>query len=146
MTPAPSLLVIEDDEPLRTMISVVLREAGFTVTVARDGREGLRLFHENPTEIVITDIVMPDTEGIDVITALARDYPVVGLIAMSGHTAHSSLYLSMAKRLGAHRILPKPFTVPELLNAVNATWESISRAGDHGSGRTDPAQPRSGDS
>lgn len=120
-----SILVIDDDDLLRTMISMALTAAGFSVTVARDGREGLRIFHEDPTEIVLTDIVMPETEGIGVIMELRRDYPVVGLIAMSGHNAHSGMYLDMAKKIGAHQILPKPFTVDELIKAVNFTKDLV---------------------
>jgi DNA-binding response OmpR family regulator len=129
MSAPPSILVIDDDEALRTMMALALTGAGFAVTVASDGRKGLRAFHENPAELVITDIVMPETEGMGVIMELRRDYPVVGLIAMSGHTAHSSLYLSTAKKMGAHAIFPKPFTIAELLKVVTSTRALMKNSG-----------------
>jgi CheY-like chemotaxis protein len=121
----PSILVIDDDDLLRTMIAVTLQGAGYTVTEARDGREGIRLFNEAPSEMVLTDIVMPDTEGIGVIMELKRQYPVVGFVAMSGYNNNSTLYLDVAKKIGAHAVLSKPFTTDELIQTVEATKQLV---------------------
>lgn len=114
-----SILLIEDDEPLRKVLAITLAKAGHTVVQAADGEEGLDRFHEAPPELVITDIVMPGKEGIETIMTLRREAPRLPIIAMSGAATYSPVYLGMAAKLGAQRILVKPFTNAALLRAVS---------------------------
>ncbi len=113
------ILFIEDDNLLREVLCRCLTDVGHVVTQAGDGREGLKRFHLDPAELVITDIVMPDQDGLGMITELRKHYPDVPIIAISGASGNASIYLAIAAKLGARRILTKPFTVPELLRTVN---------------------------
>lgn len=117
--PMPHILLIDDDAMLRDVLATALVKAGHTVVQAEDGRQGVKLFRAAPADLVITDLVMPDSDGLEAIVALHREWPALPIIAMSGDTAHASLYLSMATKLGARRALAKPFAAPELLQVVD---------------------------
>jgi DNA-binding response OmpR family regulator len=115
----PSILLIEDDELFRDALANALTEQGYTVTLAEDGEQGVKLFRATPTDLVITDIVMPNKEGIATVVELRRDFPQLGIIAMSGGAAHEpELYLKIAGTFGATRTLKKPFNLPTLLTAI----------------------------
>lgn len=114
-----SILLIDDDEDLRLVTAVSLRSAGHAVVEAVSGREGLASYRAGRYDLVITDIVMPDIEGIELITALRKEEPRPRVIAMSGYSDFSaSLYLPAALKLGAQCTLTKPFTPDVLLRAV----------------------------
>lgn len=116
-----NILVIDDDDIFRDVLVSALRQAGHTVREAGDGNEGLRLFHEQPAELVLTDIVMPEKEGLDTIRDLHREFPAARIVAMSGGLAHDpKLYLHMAEKFGATAVLAKPFQLTELYQTVNA--------------------------
>jgi CheY-like chemotaxis protein len=115
-----SLLLIEDDELFREALADALTEQGYTVTQAGVGAKGVKLFRAAPADLVITDIVMPNQEGLETIEALHRDYPKLGIIAMSGGLAQDApLYLKIAAIVGATRTLRKPFDLPTLLTAID---------------------------
>jgi CheY-like chemotaxis protein len=92
----------------------VLREtlelAGHTVIEARNGADGLDLFRKRGADLVITDIVMPDKDGLDVVRGLREQVPPVNIIAMSGAGNSAEDYLDLAYRMGAVKVLLKPFT------------------------------------
>jgi DNA-binding response OmpR family regulator len=115
----PSILLIEDDELFREALADALTERGYPVTQAADGEQGVKLFRAAPTDLVITDIVMPNKEGIATVMELRRDFPKLGIIAMSGGLAQDAQhYLKLAGALGANRTLEKPFAFPALLQAI----------------------------
>lgn len=115
----PSLLLIEDDDLFRDALARALAEHGYKVIQAPDGEQGVRLFRAAPTDLVITDMVMPNKEGLETVAELRREDPNVGIIAMSGGLAHSApLYLKLAGAFGANRSLKKPFTLDALLTAI----------------------------
>jgi CheY-like chemotaxis protein len=119
MIPMPTILLIEDDDLVRKAIATMLAGRGYTVTEATDGDKGIRLFHTQPTDLVITDLVMPNKEGMETIMELRRDYPGLGIIAMTGHAEGiAPVYLKIAGALGANCTLRKPFDLPTLLAAV----------------------------
>ncbi len=121
-----SILLIEDDELFRGALADALTERGFTVTQAADGAQGVKLFYAEPTDLVLTDIVMPNKDGTAAVADLRRDFPSFGIIAMSGGAANNpALYLKIAGALGANRTLKKPFSLPMLL----ATMEEVLAAG-----------------
>ena len=100
-------------------MATALAERGFHVIQAADGEKGASLFRAEPADLVITDLVMPNKEGIETIGDLRRLAPRLGIIAMSGGLAHNaSLYLQIAGALGANRTLQKPFTMPVLFQTV----------------------------
>jgi len=126
----PSILLMEDDDLFREALALALREHGFTVREARDGDEGTRLFRVEPTDLVLTDIVMPKKEGLETVLELRRAHPKLGIIVMSGGTAHDApLYLKMAASFGANRVLKKPFSINALLTAVTEVLAASPRAG-----------------
>ena len=97
----------------------MLSDAGYTVTTASGGVEALKLIHNNPFDLVITDLIMPDKEGLEIIMALCRHTPRPKIIAMSGGgRIDAKEYLAPARLLGAQRTLAKPFSNAELLEAV----------------------------
>jgi two-component system response regulator TctD len=119
MTEPQRILVIEDDADLAVAIQRSLELNGFAVTVARDGGEGLRLQRQRPFEIVVTDIFMPETDGVEVITRLSREFPGTKIVAMSGRPERRRIdYLQFAHQFGADRVLQKPFNLDELISAV----------------------------
>lgn len=114
-----SILVIEDEPPLRQAIARVLSDGGHDIFVARDGREGLRLLRTLRPDIVLTDIFMPNVDGIEVLIAnrcLARPSR---LIAMSEAKHRGGFhYLNIAIELGAELVLEKPIRWHELHAAI----------------------------
>ena len=114
------ILIIEDDDQFRAMVRTMLEKAGYNdIEEAANGSIGMKLFRQCPFDLVITDIIMPDKEGIEMITELNRDYPRIKIIAMSGggRTGPQG-YLEMAKYFGASRTLAKPFNHSDLIGAV----------------------------
>ena len=113
------ILIIDDDEQIRALICAILERAGFGVIEAANGEEGLKLHRARRPDLVITDIIMPDKEGVETIIELRRESPELPLIAISGGGRQSSQdYLALALKLGARRTLSKPFSRGEILEAV----------------------------
>ncbi len=113
------ILVIEDNEDILSFYKRMLEMAGHEVVGALNGNEGTRLFREDPADVVITDMVMPEKDGMETIMELRKDFPGVKIIAVSGGGAIGPYcYLMTAQRLGANRILTKPVDMSELMKAV----------------------------
>lgn len=114
-----SILVIDDNGPLLEMMTTALRLQGYHVLAASDGKTGLRLLAGHQVDLVITDIVMPDQDGIETMMILRKSHPALPIIAISGDApARTALYLNIAQKLGAVQTLTKPFLLPALLAAV----------------------------
>ena len=111
------ILLIDDDPDLLEVLSRVLSQAGYQVATAADGRQASVLFRASVPEIVITDIYMPDKDGLETLMELRRDFPRVKVIAMSGGISTQQM-LQVASALGASRTLTKPFESAELLKVV----------------------------
>jgi DNA-binding response OmpR family regulator len=113
------ILIIDDDDQIRRVLRKTLERDGYDVVDAPNGKEGIKLFRENPADLVITDLIMPEKEGIETIRELRRDFPEVKIIAISGGgRIGPDSYLKMAKGLGAQRTLTKPLDGDELLKTV----------------------------
>ena len=116
---SPVILLIDDEKPFRSVIKQVLTKAGFEVVEAANGVEGISRFYEKPADMIITDIIMPEKEGIETIIELKKAHPRLKLIAMSGGGWYGTdIDFDMAKKLGA-RTLDKPFALQELLDLIN---------------------------
>ena len=113
------ILLIDDDEQMRRIMARILVREGHDVIEAADGKQGIEFFRRDPRDVVITDLLMPEKDGIETIRKLRAISPQVRIIAMSGAagTAHDS-YLQIAKHLGADTGLCKPFKVEELLAVI----------------------------
>lgn len=114
------ILVVEDDDFIRGMICTVLKKHGFEVIEAKNGVDGVdKALHEKPN-IVLTDMLMPDKEGIETILEIRSASPDIKIIAMSGGGKTKNMnFLDMAKKVGAEKILSKPFKPSALLNAIS---------------------------
>jgi DNA-binding response OmpR family regulator len=113
------VLLIEDNDLVRTLLRATLELEGHTVIEARNGEEGLDRFRQAGADLVITDILMPERDGLDVLRELGGTYPPVNIIAISGADGRAEDYLDLAHRMGALKVLLKPFSVDVLLAAVN---------------------------
>jgi DNA-binding response OmpR family regulator len=114
------ILIIDDNDQVRSLLREMLELGHYTVIEAPNGDIGARLFRQQPADLVITDIFMPEKEGLETIRELRRDFPDVKIIAISGGGSRGDLgYLPTAKKLGAHRTFIKPFEMDELLSAVH---------------------------
>jgi CheY-like chemotaxis protein len=115
----PSVLVIDDEASVRKVLRKALEREGYKVMDAANGSEGIALYQEHPTDLVVTDILMPEKEGLETIMAFRRDFPEVRIFAMSGGGLIGSVCcLSMAKGLGATRVYTKPLGIEELLKDI----------------------------
>ncbi len=114
----PVVVIIDDDDAIREYARFILEEEGMNVFEAIDGNRGLAVATAHPPALVVTDLIMPDKEGIETIREIKAIFPDCGIIAMSG-AANSDTYLSMARCLGAHRIVRKPFDREQFMAAVN---------------------------
>ena len=118
-----SILIIEDDDQLRTLLQNVLLKEGYTIFVAGNGNEGVLQAREKRPDLIITDIIMPEKEGLETIIDIRKEIPHVKIIAMSGGGTYSDLsFLDVAKRLGAQQTLSKPFSATELREAVHQAF------------------------
>jgi len=115
----PYILVVEDDASLRRTLMRLLATAGYPAAEAAHGREALQRMAERPADLVISDLIMPEMEGIETIRRLRIDYPAVKIIAISGGgRASPDCYLDIAAKVGANKLLSKPFTPWELLDTI----------------------------
>ena len=116
------VLVIDDDEQVRALLYEILDRAGFAVMEASNGEEGLKLYRNQPADLVITDLIMPEKEGVETIMELRSQFPNARIIAISGgERAGGRDYLPIAAKLGARRTVAKPFSRQEILDAVRET-------------------------
>jgi DNA-binding NtrC family response regulator len=113
------ILIIDDEVQIREMLGQMLTREGYQVVHARDGKEGMKACREQSIDLIITDIIMPEKDGIEMILELRHDFPALKVIAISGGgRLGPDGYLEMAKKLGAHRTFFKPFNRKEILDAV----------------------------
>ena len=113
------ILVVDDNEDLRSTIMALLQADGFDVSVAADGEAALASHRARPADVVVTDLFMPDKDGIETIIELKKLYPMVKIVAMSGWTStQGSDYLQVAREIGAAVTLQKPFDPAELSRVV----------------------------
>ena len=120
------ILVIEDEEVIRNLLTTILEAEGCIIKTAQNGKEAMRIFSTASYDIVITDIAMPEKDGIDTIIELRQITPPVGIIAMSG-VGSSVKLLRLARAFDADTTLKKPFTREELISAITFVKEKMSK-------------------
>lgn len=124
-----TVLIIDDESIVRLMLRDCLESQGHRVLEASDGAEGLQVFEGAPVDVVVTDIVMPEKEGIETILELKRRSANIGIIAISGGGRIAATdFLRIAKRLGADHTLQKPFPLQALHAALNDCLERAARS------------------
>lgn len=115
-----SILIVDDEEPIRHLLRSILEGEGHQVLEASDGREGLTLYRNTPTDLVITDIMMPQRDGMEVTLELTREFLDAKVIAMTGALGNQN-FLNVTRLFGARHVLQKPFGVEEICRLVNLT-------------------------
>ena len=116
--PMARILIIDDDKIVRDLLRTALEDDGHEVVEAPNGKIGSRLYRDEPTNLVITDIYMPNKEGLETITELRREFRGVKIIAISEAPVGKFDPLPMAEKLGALRTFAKPLDLNEFLIAV----------------------------
>lgn len=115
------ILIIDDEPHILLMLKKMLERAGYEIDIASNGNEGLELFKSKPADLVITDIIMPDKEGLETIREMKRLQSELRIIAMSGGGKISAdNYLETAKIFGASKVLEKPFTQQQMVSSVRS--------------------------
>ncbi len=123
------VLIIDDEEFVRLTLGQILKKAGFDVIDAANGELGLRKLRQQPVDLVITDIIMPEKEGIETIMDIRRDFPDLPIVAISGGGRSGNTdFLKVARALGATETLQKPFRVNEVLQAVHGALADTKAA------------------
>ena len=114
----PLILLIDDDPIFRGMVKQALELAGYDVTEAADGNEGLKIQFERSADLIISDIIMPEKEGIETVLEIRERFPAVKIIVISGGGWYGTeIDFDMAEKLGAVT-LDKPFEIEDLMAAV----------------------------
>ncbi|HSE58944.1 MAG TPA: response regulator [Nitrospiraceae bacterium] len=117
-----SVLIVDDEDQIRTLMRAALERAGFQVQEAADGKEALASYRRQPFDLVIMDILMPDQDGLESIIQLRREFPSVKVIAITGGSDMIGVlnFLEVARMLGARRTLQKPFDLAALVEAAES--------------------------
>lgn len=120
----PGILIVEDENDLREMLKVSLARKKFTVLEAGNGKDAIIHFKPAVTDLVITDLIMPEEDGLKVIMRLREIKPSLKIIAISGGgKAGPASYLNLAKALGADAVYSKPFSVNEMIKKIEELLE-----------------------
>ncbi len=116
-----SILIVDDNAQFRNLLSLALSRGNHTVTEADNGAKAIELIRRISFDVVISDVVMPEKDGIEMLLQMRSMKPSLPIIMMSGDSpAHADLYLKIARQLGAVNLLRKPFKVEELEAAIAA--------------------------
>jgi DNA-binding NtrC family response regulator len=113
------ILLVDDDDLSRGAVHRMLERAGYSVHSTGQGSQAIARYKTDPSDLVITDLIMPETDGLEIIQELRRIDPAVKILAISGGgRVDAGEYLSVARKFGAIEVLPKPFAGHELKQAV----------------------------
>jgi CheY-like chemotaxis protein len=120
-TAIESILVVDDDRTTLSAVQQALEPLGYAVSVATGGREALRSLNHGAVDLVITDILMLDMDGFELIAAVRKDFPAIPIVAISaGGSLGPETYLTIAKAFGADGVLQKPVSRAELAITISA--------------------------
>jgi CheY-like chemotaxis protein len=124
------VLVLDDDPLIQATLPLLLREHGHEVLTATNGKLGLRLLQTERVDLILTDILMPEADGIEVVRAVVKDHPTIALVAMSGGSSRlpGTDAVQLTRLLGAHAVLVKPFGEAELVEAIRMALEKVRPA------------------
>jgi len=117
------VLVVDDNADMRLTMKLLLEHEGYEVELGANGREALEVQRARPSQVLITDLFMPDADGFETIERFRKEFPQIRIIAMSGGGSSSSMrtdHLPVASEIGAHATLRKPFRIEKLLEALRS--------------------------
>lgn len=121
----PCILVVDDQAEICSSLQERLILEGYEVRTAFDGRKGLRLYHDHAIDLVITDVLMPELDGLEVVRTLRRLSASLPIIVMSGGGSRDLDFLVEAREFGATRTISKPFGLEELVTMVHDLLDSV---------------------
>lgn len=117
--PIKNILLVDDEESVRKVFKEALEKFGYKVTVGSNGNEGIKLFRENPVELIITDILMPEKDGHAFILEIMQEFPDTRVFAITGKQSYDpEMELDLAQKLGAVKVFTKPCKLSKLLDAI----------------------------
>jgi DNA-binding NtrC family response regulator len=120
-----TILIVDDDEKIVETLSIILKKEGYDILTGANGNDGLKLCLEQKVDLVITDIVMPEKEGLETIIDMKKSFPSIKIIAISGGgKIDPEDYLMLAEKFGAQKTLAKPFKKEDILFAVQEVLRS----------------------
>jgi len=120
------ILVVDDEAELRSLLSAVLAMDGHKILVAGDGDAALKIQEATPVDLLVTDIFMPNKDGMETIAAFRKNFPAVKIIAVSGGSRQGNQdYLQVAKQIGADVCMVKPFSIEELSNTIKSLLQAV---------------------
>jgi CheY-like chemotaxis protein len=121
----PGVLIVEDDKELREMLKMSLLRRNYTVLEAENGKDAITHFKPLITDLVVTDLIMPEEDGLKVVIKLRELKPSIKIIAISGGgKVGPGSYLNLAKALGADAIYSKPFSILDLVKKIEELLET----------------------
>jgi CheY-like chemotaxis protein len=112
------ILVVDDDPTFRSVVVAALTKYGYSVFEAADGLGCLALLETHAIDMIITDLLMPEMDGIELIVELRETRSTIPIIAMTGRPDDTDVYLNVAKAFGAKHVFNKPFVMGDLISAV----------------------------
>ncbi len=119
------ILIIDDDSAIRKLFSQFLEAQGHVVSLAENGKAGMRMIEENQPDLIITDILMPEMDGLEILMEIRSTCAAVPVIAISGGMRNMPInFLQQAKLFGARYVFEKPVPLNPLLSAVNEVLDS----------------------
>lgn len=125
---APRILVMDDDSNLRAILCQMFKRAGYEVADARNGVEAVQMYHENPADLLIADLLMPEKDGFATFLELKKNFPDIKCFAISGGgRLGPESYLKLAKKIGVLHTFAKPFNCQEMLDAVSLTLKGCKQ-------------------
>lgn len=134
------ILVIDDQKEILDLLRRYLTATGHEVVTADSGHAGRKLFEQSPVDVVVTDIFMPDQDGLEMIMAMRRHYPEVKVIAISGGGTLGNIdILQAAQRLGASAVFEKPFDLVQLADKIRALTDGSDASSGHDEKGTEEA-------
>ena len=115
------ILLVDDHEPVCISLQAMIKGMGHETLTATSGRQALAVHRQNPVDVLVTDIFMPDMDGYELIQKFRQEYPKVKVVAMSGGIPRSpgGPYLEVAGKFGARWLLRKPFSSMRLIEVIN---------------------------
>ena len=145
MVTQPRRVLVVDDEPaVRVPLVRLLARAGFEVLEAATGRSAMELVQDAPVDLVLTDLYMPDMDGLELAIALRAVQPWLPIVVMSGATAEQAAALYEVRSLSAIHTITKPFTMTKLLDLLAQVWSRASARSDQGQVMPPTPRPRGG--
>lgn len=119
-----NIILVEDDPDLRDLLALILQDSQHSVLRCENGRRAVEYLSHQDADLLVTDLLMPEMDGVETVRAVRRLRPQLPILAISGGLPNPANYLGIARYFGATRVLPKPFQPAELISAIEELLSS----------------------